>query len=143
MTESSDTIVLVRTVGSKPGTGSEMGTVDFNVSKVLKGQLKKQTLSVKGRIADYSPRMKALPPYEGLDCSRAAGCGGCHAYDYKLGHSYLMFLRSGDPYWAPLVATNEEVTGGNDSWVLWVTQKLSDARRLESRKLKPSGVRPR
>ena len=52
--------------------------------------------------------------------------GGCFAHEYRLGAQYLFLLtgspddRSLEPYWAPLLPTNEQIRGDGDAWLKWV-----------------------
>lgn len=127
MVEGSDVIVRARVVSSTPDQGNDWGSIQLEVLDVLKGDWKGGPLVVEGEIRDYPPRPSPHPvPYDMLDCSRAAGCGGCFAYDYKEGAEYLLFLKEGNPYWAPLSPTNEEVSGLDDPWVLWVKNVLAE-----------------
>jgi len=127
MVDGSELIVRGRVVDFTPGQGNDWGMIRLEVLEVLKGDWKGGSLSVAGNISEYPPRSATRPvPYDLLDCSRAAGCGGCFAYDYKEGAEYLLFLKEGNPYWAPLSPTNEEVSGPDDPWMLWVMNLLTE-----------------
>ena len=103
-----------------------MGRVTLEVLEVLKGRFHRRRLAVDGRTgaAPASPRGRQIP-YDQLDCARAGGCGGCFAHEYRDGAEYLLMLKGVTPYWAPLSPTNEEVSGAQDPWVLWVKGQLS------------------
>jgi hypothetical protein len=46
--------------------------------------------------------------------------GNCYALTYRSGAQYLLLIKAGTPYWAPLAPTNEQVQGEDDAWVSWV-----------------------
>lgn len=123
--ERTQTILRVEAVSAIPLADKEGGgLVTLKVLEVIKGKFPAPTLKIEGRFADYSPRSGTQFPYIELNCSRAAGCGGCYAYDYKKGSQYLLLMRAGTPYWAPLSPTNEEISGMQDPWELWVKLQL-------------------
>ncbi len=105
------------------------GTVTLKILETIKGVTESKSIQVPGRFANYLDRSNKDVPYQQLNCSRAAGCGGCYAYDYKMGNQYLLFLKDGTPYWAPLSPTNEDISGKNDPWFIWVKK---ETRRLTS-----------
>lgn len=51
--------------------------------------------------------------------------GNCYAVTYRSGAYYLLFIKSGTPYWAPLAPTNEQVRSRSDPWVAWVKSATS------------------
>ena len=126
MVDGSEVIVRARVVSSTPDQGNDRGTIHLEVLETLKGAWTGSPLSVEGRLNDYPARTARPVPYDLLDCSRAAGCGGCFAYDYKEGAEYLLFLKEANPYWAPLSPTNEEVSGSDDPWVVWIRGALQE-----------------
>jgi hypothetical protein len=54
--------------------------------------------------------------------------GACFAETYQKNGEYLLLLKRVDgvltPYWAPLSATNEQIVGPQDKWVVWVKEEL-------------------
>lgn len=123
--QESDTVLRVKVTGARESRGNRIGTVTLEVLEVLKGRLDSGELSIRGRLRNYEGTKGRTAPYDQLDCVRAAGCGGCFAYDYKAGAQYILMLKDGGAYWAPLSPTNEEVTGENDPWALWLKQQLN------------------
>jgi hypothetical protein len=125
--EQAEVIVRVEATSFEPqGHWSKdirYGLIHFKVKEVLKGELKKDTVALEGTIDIYDGPNDRPPPY---DLVRPGGRrGSCHAEDYKLGTEFLLFLKSSTVYWAPLSATNEEVSGPNDPWVWWVKGYLA------------------
>jgi len=122
----SDTILRARVVDSQRGRGNAWGTVTLRVVDVLKGRFQPIWITVTGRIREYRTPIGRRFPYDHIDCAeRARGCASCYAHDYKQNGEYLLFLKEGTPYWAPLSPTNEEVSGDNDPWVVWVKRQLA------------------
>ncbi len=120
----SEVILRAKVRFAAPAPSPIQGRVTFDVLEVIKGHFADRRLTVAGRMTDVSPSRQRQPPYQQLDCSRAGGCGGCFAYDYRDGAEYLLMLKGGAPYWASLAPTNEEVSGAQDPWVLWVKSQL-------------------
>lgn len=113
----SEAVVRARGVG--PG-------ITLRVLEVLKGSYDRPSLTVAGQIRDYRGDPGRRPPYEQIDCvGRVPGCGTCFAQNYEDGAEYLLLLKGGTPYWAPLSPTNEEVSGPDDPWVVWVRRHLA------------------
>ena len=102
-------------------TSIRLGVVD-----VLKGEVQ-FTVDVSGALANH-PDMNDLPvPYVMV---RPGGrAGACFARSYQRDGEYLLLLKKVNgtltPYWAPLGATNEQITGADDPWVAWVRQQLA------------------
>jgi hypothetical protein len=121
----SEVIVRTRVVGSEPRLGTDPGRVTLQVLEVLKGSYDRPFVTVPGQIRDYPSDPARRPPYEQIDCvGRVPGCGSCFAQGHKDGAQYLLLLKGGTPYWAPLSPTNEEVAGPHDPWVVWVKRQL-------------------
>lgn len=100
----SDTVVRARVVG--PG-------VTLRVLEVLKGSYDRPFVTVPGQIRDYRGDPARRPPYDQIDCvGRVPGCANCFAQNHKDGVEYLLLLKGGTPYWAPLSPTNEERSRG-------------------------------
>ena len=99
-------------------TGSQVG---FTVLSVLKGA-RKPSLRVRGSLtADTDPNDHAAP----YTFVRPGGRhGNCFAVTYNRRKEYLLFLKNGTPYWSALAPTNEQVSGANDPWVVWVKKQL-------------------
>jgi len=127
-----EVILLARAMEPAPWMRTSGGIVVLRALDVLKGSYDRPFVSVIGQIGDYRTDPARRPPYEQIDCmGRVPGCGSCFAQSYKNGAHYLLLLKGGTPYWAPLSPTNEEVSGPADPWVLWVK------RQLEGRSLAP------
>ena len=113
----SETVVLARVVGAG---------VTLQVLEVLKGSYDRPFVTVAGQIRDYPSDPARRPPYDQIDCvGRVPGCGDCFARGYKDGAQYLLLLKGGTPYWAPLSPTNEEISGPDDPWVVRVKRELA------------------
>ena len=91
---------------------SPAATVLLRVLEVLRGAHDRPFLTVPGEIAEYRPAPGRRPPYREIDCvGREPGCGACYARRYREDTEYLLLLKGGTPYWAPLAPTNEEISG--------------------------------
>ena len=113
----SDTVVRARVVGAG---------VTLQVLEVVKGSYDRPFVTVPGQIRGYPSDPARRPPYEQIDCvGRVPGCASCFAQSYKDGAQYLLLLKGGTPYWAPLSPTNEEVCGPDDPWVVWVKRQVA------------------
>jgi len=127
ITRKADSIVIGKVIDYKKGDDSEPGQVTFDIVEVVKGAVKKRFITVDGQIESYEGRNQVQrlyggPPYNWV---RDGGThGNCHAYDYKMDGQFLLFLKDQTPYWAALAATNEEVSGPMDPWVVWVKKHL-------------------
>jgi hypothetical protein len=125
-------IVQVRAVGLGPAQDLPpfrepiATSIQFEVMEVLKGDHPRAHLLVPGDST-------ALDDFNGGDVPyrivRSGGQrGNCIATSYKLGAEYLLLLRANKdvfhPYWAPLAPLNEQVTGRDDAWVMWVRKQL-------------------
>ena len=121
----SEVILRAKVRFARAAASPIQGRVTFDVLEVIKGIFAGRHLTIAGRITDTPASRNRQPPHQQLDCMRAGGCGGCFAYDYRDGAEYLLMLKGGTPYWAPLAPTNEEISGAQDPWVLWVKGQLS------------------
>ena len=122
----SEVVVRADVVGAEAGHRGEPGHVTLRVLDVLKGSLAGVFITVPGRLADYRVPAGRRPPYAEIDCEgRAPGCASCFARTYKASGQYLLLLKGGTPYWAPLSPTNEEVSGPDDPWITWVRPQLA------------------
>jgi hypothetical protein len=116
-----DLIVRAQAIAVSPDARVPGGSVLLRVLEVLRGAHERPFLTVPGELAEYRPDPARRPPYREIDCvGREPGCGGCFARRYREGKEYLLLLKGGTPYWAPLAPTNEEISGGEDPWVAWV-----------------------
>ena len=118
-----------------PGSLSATVPVRFTVLEVLKGEVTAPELLFDGYLeAADDPNTMAVP----YTFVRTGGRhGNCYAKNYKAGAEYLLFLKPSyvrpdgielplTPYWAPLKPANEQVTGADDAWAVWVrTQVLA------------------
>jgi hypothetical protein len=119
ITDFADTILLVKVPRE---IITKESPIEMQVVEVLKGDFKAKTVTVQGETAKYDGPNDGTAPY---DFVRHGGrLGNCYANDYKAGGQFLLFLKSGSVHWAPLSATNEEVSGPEDSWVVWVKKWL-------------------
>ena len=129
MIDGSEVIVRTEVIGATAGHDALRGQIQLKVLEVLRGRFARDSFRIEGNIAEVpAPPPRRAVPYDELDCLRAKGCGGCFAYDYQQGHQYLLFLKDGNPYWAPLEPANEEVFGSEDPWVVWVKAYLAKAK---------------
>ena len=114
--------------------------IRLGVMEVLKGEVQ-FTVNVKGTLSDRSDMNDRPVPYAIV---RRGGRGGeCAARNYQRDGEYLLFLKAVNgnltPYWAALAATNEQVTGAHDPWVVWVRQQLEDI--LQTSAVRPASIR--
>jgi hypothetical protein len=124
-----ETIVRVRALEQRrlpEMRGFPPAEVEFQVLEVLKGAELPASFWMRGAIsetADFSP---GEVPY--MEMRRGVGGGSCHAYFYARGAEFLLLLREAHgefaPYWAPLMPTNEQVTGEANPWVVWVRSEI-------------------
>lgn len=129
ITAQAEVIVRAKAVASDRRKVDDFGgEVTFEILEILKGDFDgKQMLRLSGQTERYYGRNDRAVPY---DFVRPGGRhGDCAASDYKLATEFLLFLRSGTDKWAPLAATNEEVTGAEDPWVAWVKDELAGTHR--------------
>ena len=119
ITAAADVILLVRVPDV---TITNISSIEMIVVEVVKGEFKSKTVIVHGQTVRYDGPNDGTVPY---DFVRPGGLhGDCYASDYKAGGQFLLFLRGGDVHWSPLAATNEEVSGPKDHWVVWVRDRL-------------------
>jgi hypothetical protein len=109
---------------ARSGIGVEH-VVRFIVLEQLKGQ-HQFDVAARGTLSDQ-PEMNPGPvPYGSV--KRSGLSGACFAETYQKNSEYLLFLKKVDglltPYWAPLSATNEQIVGPQDKWVVWVKEEL-------------------
>jgi hypothetical protein len=120
ITDAADVILLVRVPEERI---QEVSPIKMTVLQVIKGKFGAKTVVVQGQTARYEGPNDHPPPY---DFVRPGGrSGDCFAADYKAGGQFLLLLRKGDVHWSPLAATNEEVSGAADPWVVWVKKRIS------------------
>jgi hypothetical protein len=110
-----DAIVVARAERTLPG--SELTNIKFAVTAVVKGKIAVgDTLTLQG-IASYRG---ASNPHDFSKARPGAYAGGCVAYDYALGHHFLLFLRATSDGWGvagtPFARVNEEVDPRGDAW---------------------------
>ena len=128
-----DVILRVRAsstdvVSAPSGSGAEH-VVRFIVLEQLKGPRQFDAVA-RGKLSDQ-PEMNSGPvPYGSV--RRSGLSGGCFAETYQKNGEYLLFLKNVNgvltPYWTPLSATNEQIVGPQDGWVLWVKEELLRAK---------------
>ncbi|HEY4305490.1 MAG TPA: hypothetical protein VGM82_13520 [Gemmatimonadaceae bacterium] len=106
--------------------GVVAGGVTFDVLEVLKApnDASLKSFTVLGHLANRDDFNRQPVPYRTVRPSGQSG--GCFAYEYRLGAQYLVFLTGSpnggrlEPYWAPLLPTNEQISGDDDPWLRWV-----------------------
>ena len=103
----------------KAGPGPK---VTFDAIRILKGTLLSPRFDLVGSLKYFGPNKESVP----FQLARpGAQRGMCFAYDYKLGGTFLLFLKDGNPYWSAVRPTNEEVQGIKDKWLTWVTRRIA------------------
>lgn len=113
-----EAIVVAQADGYTPRP-NDLGVFDFTVTQVLKGTglRKGARLALEGSDA-YGGRS---PRDDFSRARRGAYAGGCVAYDYAVGKSFLLLLaRSGSswrPLGAPFARVNEEVDPAGEPWL--------------------------
>jgi len=108
-------------LGAVPTKRGETGQIRFVVLESLKGVLA-ESIELEGILTESDDPNDRPVPY---DFVRPKGRrGNCYALEYARGKEFLLFIRSGTPYWSSLAPTNEQVTGPNDPWVSWVKRQL-------------------
>lgn len=141
LVERAAVVVRARATGlsaqpGEPGAFAGVRTqVVFEVLEVLKGEVPTSALHFNGVLSDADDANDKAVPYSFV---RPGGRhGNCFALGYRPGAEYLLLLRSSSaalesapgaltPYWAPLGATNEQLTGGaTDPWLVWVRQQIT------------------
>jgi hypothetical protein len=119
ITADAEVILLVR---APAATITNVSAIEMTVVEVVKGSFNGKTIRVEGQTARYEGPNDGAPPY---DFVRVGGRhGNCFASDYKAGGQFLLFIRGGNVHWSPLAATNEEVSGPKDPWVVWVRDRV-------------------
>jgi hypothetical protein len=137
LVRSAEVIVRVRAIdavtqpGSSPFELLPKTVVRFLILEQLKGETRLFDLSVSGTLTAHPDFNDQSVPYPTV---RLGGRdGGCVARTYQQGGEFLLFLKTQNgaltPYWAELSATNEQIRGADDPWVLWVRQELDAASR--------------
>lgn len=135
-----NTEIIVRATaigyGDPTPPDQRMRFIEFRVEEILKGELAQSALLIKGFLTETSDYNDRPVPYDNV---RPMGRGGsCHAFHYKKGADFLLFLKRHDagnkenlkwgeitPYWASMAPTNEELYSSNDAWVGWVKARLA------------------
>lgn len=121
-------IVLVKMLGHNVGKQSQddpfgFGKIQFSILETLKGNLNPGKII---EITGYPTKSTGVVvdtavPYH---ASRRQSGGTCQPYDYHENGLFLLFLKDQSPYWAAFAATNEEVSGPDDPWVIWAKEYL-------------------
>jgi len=143
-----DVILRARVVAQIESSSSKRPAwktkVRFQPVEVLKGAPVGFDLTFEGVLTDRDDRNDLPVPYTMV---RPGGrSGNCYAFNYRLGQEYLLILKQVDreltPYWASLGATNEQVAGPGDKWLLWVRQalKAEPAGRVSNTALHPTAA---
>jgi len=100
--------------------------IRFEAVEVIKGTVNGAELAFEGAALDRNDWNRLPVPYTMV---RPGGrSGNCYAFNYRLGQEYLLMLKRVDgaltPYWASLAATNEQLSGPADKWLVWVRQAV-------------------
>jgi len=98
--------------------------IKMTVLKVLKGNYSKKMIWVRGFTDQYEGPNDREVPYNLV--RRGGRHGNCYAFDYKKNGQFLLIMKKGRVHWSPLAPTNEQVSGPNDPWVVWVKQVLKE-----------------
>lgn len=99
-----------------------MSVLQLTITSVVKGVPPASgALHVLATSAPFLGRNLGSPPYRK---ARPGADGPCFAFDYRAGGSYLLLLRGGRLYYAPLAPVNEEVDGLSDAWATWVMSRV-------------------
>ena len=101
---------------------ANLKTIEFRVYDVLKGDGVPDRIYLGGTLGDRDDLNPDDVPYPMVRPSGRRGM--CHTTYYKREAQFLLFLEERDgQYWVvgeALAPVNEQVTGGQDPWVLWV-----------------------
>jgi hypothetical protein len=99
--------------------------VRFIVIEQLKGP-RQFDVAAPGKLSDHADMNPGPVPYAFVRPSGRGG--GCFAMEYQRNGEFLLFLKRVDgvltPYWAALSATNEQIVGADDKWLVWVKETL-------------------
>jgi len=116
-------IVLAKAVKVFPSQ-DRTPRIEFDIVKVLKGDLKARTLTSMG----WNRWEGGSNPEDFSNVRRGALSGACNAYDYKLDLLYVLFINGQDGQWGvsgpPFCRINEDVAGPDAPWVKAVTHYI-------------------
>lgn len=123
--------------GERGALAESATQVIFTVLEVVKGTLPDPELRFNGHLGgEDDPNDRSIP----RDFVRPGGrSGNCFALGYRSGGEYLLFLARSQhkayaqpfnltPYWAPLAATNDQLFGPDDPWLVWVRRAVAEQR---------------
>ena len=114
--------------------------IEAAVVSTLKGTYTNATFTVMGYTTQYKGPNDRPVPY---DFVRPGGrYGDCFAMDYKKDGTFLLMIQKGTPYWAALAPVNEEVSGTDDPWFIWVKARLTENEKNTSIERHGSGYPP-
>lgn len=109
--------------------------IEFKVEEVLRGQDVPSTLIIDGYLSDKDDFNDRPVPYDFI--RKSGRHGSCHAYEYKQGAEYLLFLKQQEgrltPYWYALAPANEQLHSANDPWLAWVRSELEALKEKENK----------
>jgi hypothetical protein len=125
-----DVIVRARAVEESPLPARVRGVssqVRFEIVETLKGAAPPDPVLFPGRLTDVDDTNDSKGAAKWV--RRGGRAGSCFADSYRLGGEFLLMLRRGQdgaltPYWASLGATNEQLSGADDEWLVWVRRQL-------------------
>ena len=100
----------------------------MRVDETIKGDAGGFALSLAGRLVDGDDFNRGTAPC--TDARPGAQTDACFAYEYRIGASYLLFLKRSrggtpTPYRAALQPVNEQLRDGADPWLLWVREQVA------------------
>jgi len=143
MIADTEIIVRARAVGYGPDTTSvfcyvpfeHLKPVEFRVYEVLKGDDVPERLYLVGHLGDSDEYNDGDVPYTFVRSSGRHGM--CHTSYYCRGAQYLLFLGKVEGRYRvigeALAPVNEQVTGAQDPWVLWVKAFVGGMRYQQRR----------
>jgi hypothetical protein len=135
---SSPRIVIATATSKTTGSGIDE-LVTMRIERVVRGRGVKvgDELSVRGSLAGY---MGASPKLDFSKPRRGAFAGGCTAWDYRIGSSYVLLLEQFGGVWhtrgVPFARVNEEVDDENAPWAVAVREyaRIADLRTAVDRR---------
>ncbi len=136
LVQTSDAIVLAQaTEETRRGSGSFTG-VRFTIVEMLRGSYPEKVLALAGGL----PFAGASPEDDFSRARPGAFAGSCTAFDYRIGHLYVLFLERHDAKWdlhrVAFSRVNEEVASADSPWVSAVREysRIADLGDYERRK---------
>lgn len=108
-------------------TGVPAAKVKFDVEEVLFGKDVDKTIVLNGYLSDKDDFNDQKVPYTFV--RKSGRSGSCFANTYKKGGQFLLFLKKVDSGYTTNISAlgpaNEQITGSDDPWLLWVRRKIN------------------